>query len=335
MCSMPPVKKTRLVCISHKEDLDGLGSAALVRQATGAEPVLVDYVGQMAKIQEISEDLTLRVLHVCDLGLSKRNENEFVDIMARLRRRHVRVIYVDHHDIQPEIVDKLVALGVKVIHSTEECTSVQVYHMYERRLPLGSSFIATCAAITDYMDSAPLASKLLQVYDRQFALISATVLTYNIVGHQKDSDYLLYLVDQLTGLKFPHEIPDMYEQARVQVGYLADTMRRVRSGYKKMRNLAHMEITDAGASGAVNFVLGFSGKPVGVAYKERIDYGSYAVSIRGARDLNIHLGRVVNSLAAEFGGTGGGHAVACGASLPKKQMKAFLRALNEKLGESL
>lgn len=332
---MGSVKKTRLVCISHKEDLDGLGSAALVRQATGAEPVLVDYVGQMTKIQEISEDLSLKVLHICDLGLSKKNENEFVNIMAKLRRRHVRVIYVDHHDIRPEIITKLVDLGVKVIHSTEECTSVQVYYKYQKRLPLGSSFIATCAAITDYMDNAPLASKVLQIYDRQFALISATVLTYNIVGHQKDSDYLLYLVDQLTELKFPHEIPNAYEQAQIQVGYLADTMERVRHGYKKMHNLAHMEITDTGASGAVNFVLGFSGKPVGVAYKERIDYGSYAVSIRGARDLNVHLGRIVNSLAAEFGGTGGGHAMACGASLPKKHMKAFLRTLNEKLGESL
>ena len=35
---MERVKKTRTVCISHKEDMDGIGSAALVRQATGAEP---------------------------------------------------------------------------------------------------------------------------------------------------------------------------------------------------------------------------------------------------------------------------------------------------------
>lgn len=334
-CFMGSVKKTRLVCISHKEDLDGLGSAALVRQATGAEPILVDYVGQMSKLKEISEDLSLKVLHICDLGLSKKNEAEFVDVMATLRHRHVRVTYVDHHDIRPDIVTKLVDMGVNVIHSTDECTAVQVYHKYEKKLPEGASFIATCAAITDYMDSKPLAAKLLQKYDRQFALISATVLTYNIVGHQKDTDYLLYLVDQLTELKFPHEIPNAYENAQLQVGYLADTMSRVRQGYKKMRNLAHMEMTDTGASGAVNFVLGFSGKPVGVAYKERTEQGAYAISIRGAPDLNVHLGRIVSSLAADFDGTGGGHAVACGALIPKKQMKAFLRTLNERLGKSL
>ena len=332
---MASVKKTRLVCISHKEDMDGIGSAALVRQATGAEPVLVDYVGQMAKIQEVANDLTLKILHICDLGLSKKNENEFVDIMGTLRRRHVRVVYIDHHDIDPDIVAKLVDMGVKVIHDTKECTAVQVYTTYKKKLPKGASFIATCSAITDYMDDAPLASEILQIYDRQFALISATVLTYNIVGHQKDSEYLLYLVDQLTELKFPHQMPNAYENARLQVERLAETMEKVRQGYKKMRNLAHMEITDAGASGAVNFVMGFSGKPVGVAYKERLDYGNYAVSIRGARTVKVHLGRIVNALASELGGTGGGHAMACGALLPKPKMKLFLRALNEKLDNAL
>ena len=331
---MERVKKTRTVCISHKEDMDGIGSAALVRQATGAEPVLVDYVGQMAKIEEVASDAALKLLHICDLGLSKKNEDAFVGIMESLRRRHVRVTYIDHHDLNPEIAERLSGMGVKLVHNTDECTAVQVYHAYRRRLPEGASFIATCAAITDYMDDSPLASSLLQMYDRQFALISATVMTYNIVGHQKDSEYLLYLVDQLTNLKFPHQIPDAFENARLQVERLAETMAKVRRGYKKMRNLAHMEITDAGASGAVNFVLGLSGKPVGVAYKERLDYGNYAVSIRGARSLKVHLGRIVNSLAADLGGTGGGHAVACGALIPKKKMKVFLRELNAKLGES-
>ena len=60
------------------------------------------------------------------------------------------------------------------------------------------------------MEDRPLGSELLQIFDRQFALISATVLTYNIVGHQKDPDYLLYLVDELSESKYPHEIPNSY-----------------------------------------------------------------------------------------------------------------------------
>ena len=71
------------------------------------------------------------------------------------------------------------------------------------------------------MENRPIGEKLLQIYDRQFALISATALTYNIVGHQKDPDYLLYLVDELSESKYPHEIPNFYEFAQIQVGKLA------------------------------------------------------------------------------------------------------------------
>ena len=98
-----------------------------------------------------------------------------------------------------------------------------------------------------------------------------------------------------------------------------------------MKNFGHMEILDSGASGAVNFVLGLSGKDVGVAYKERVDHGIYAVSIRGSKDCKVHLGRIVNSLATELGGSGGGHDKACGAVIPKPKIKKFLREFNKKL----
>ena len=48
------------------------------------------------------------------------------------------------------------------------------YTAYKSKLNDHASFVATCAAITDYMEDRPLGSKLLQIYDRQFALISAT-----------------------------------------------------------------------------------------------------------------------------------------------------------------
>nr|AIE95505.1 Phosphoesterase DHHA1 [uncultured marine thaumarchaeote AD1000_66_F10] len=182
------------------------------------------------------------------------------------------------------------------------------------------------------MENKPVASKLLQMYDRQFALVNATVLTYNIVGHQKDPDYLLYLVDELSESKFPHEIPNTYEFAQIQVGKLAEIMSTVRKSMKVSKNLAHMEVLDSGASGAVNFVLGFSGKDVGIAYKERVDKGIYAVSVRGSPSCKTHLGRLVSSVAADLGGSGGGHDRACGAVIPKEKMKKFLREMNSKLG---
>ena len=324
-------KKTKIVCLSHKEDADGISSAALIRQAFGGYSVLVDYPAQMETLEQIANDEKLKTLFICDLGLSKKFQDQFVDILTNLRKRKVSVTYIDHHDIDPKIKKQLEKIKVKMIHDINECTTVQVYDEYKSKLSDHSSFIAACAAITDYMEDRPKGSKLLQIYDRQFALINATVLTYNIVGHQKDPDYLLYLVEELSESKYPHDIPNTFEFAQIQVGKLAEMIAKVKKGMKITKNLGYMEIMDSGASGAVNFVLGFSGKDVGVAYKERVDHGIYAVSIRGSKNCKVHLGKIINILATDLGGSGGGHDKACGAVIPKSKIKTFIKEFNSKL----
>ena len=323
--------KTKIVCVSHEEDADGICSAALIKQAFGGETILVDYPGMMDSMEPLRNDETLKDVFICDLGLNKKNELEFVELLLTLRKRKVKVTYIDHHELDRKIIHELEQNNVKVLHDTNECTAVQVYNAFKKKLNDHAVFVAACAAITDYMEDRPLGSKALQIFDRQFALISATVLTYNIVGHQNDPDYLLYLVDELSESKYPHEIPNSYEFAQIQVGKLAEIISKVKKSLKVKKNLGYMEIKDSGASGAVNFVLGLSGKDVGVAYKERVDYGIYAVSVRGSKTCKIHLGKLVNKLSTKFGGSGGGHDKACGASIPKSQITKFVNALNTEL----
>jgi RecJ-like exonuclease len=329
----PKTKKTKLVCLSHMEDADGVSSAALVRQAFGGDTLLVDYPGMMPAIEALAKDEKLGALYICDLGISKSNQDKFVEVLSALRKKRISVTYIDHHDMDPEIIKKLQKVKVKIIHDVNECTTVQVHDAFKSKLNDHAAFVAACAAITDYMEDRPKGAKLLQIYDRQFALISATVLTYNIVGHQKDPDYLLYLVEVLSESKYPHEIPNSFEFAQIQVEKLASMIAKVKKSLKTMKNLGYMEILDAGASGAVNFVLGLSGKEVGVAYKERVDHGIYAVSIRGSKSCKVHLGRMVNSLAQEFGGSGGGHDKACGAVIPKDKIMPFIKEFNTRLSQ--
>ena len=326
-------KRTKTLCVSHKEDADGISSAALIKQAFGGDTILVDYPGMMDELEALRNDVKLKKLFICDVGLNKQTNDSFVDLLTELRKKRISVTYVDHHDIDPKVTTKLKKIKVNLIHDISECTAVLVYDAFKKKLSEHSTFIAACGAITDYMENRPIASKLLQMYDRQFALVNATVLTYNIVGHQKDPDYLLYLVDELSESKFPHELPNTYEFAQIQVGKLAEIMSKVRKSMKVSKNLAHMEVLDSGASGAVNFVLGFSGKNVGIAYKERIDKGIFAVSVRGSSSCKTHLGRLVSSVAAKFDGSGGGHDKACGAVIPKDNMKKFLREMNSQLGK--
>ena len=323
-------KRIKTLCVSHMEDADGISSAALIKQAFGGDTILVDYPGMIDALETLRNDNKLKTLFICDLGLNKQNSSYFVDLLTEVRKKHVSVTYVDHHHVEPKIIAQLKKIKVKLIHDTSECTSVLIYDTFKKKLPEHSVFIAVCGAITDYMENRPIASKLLQVYDRQFALINATVLTYNIVGHQRkqDMEYLHYLVDELSESKFPHDIPNTYEFAQIQVGKLAEIISKVKASMKILKNLGYMEVIDSGASGAANFVLGFSRKDVAITYKERVDKGIYAVSVRGSPSCKTHLGKLVSSISAELGGSGGGHDKACGAVIPKDKIKQFVRQMN-------
>ncbi len=100
-------QRTKVICISHKEDADGISSAALIRQAFGGDAILVDYPGQMEAIQQVVLDKKLKSLYICDLGLSKSTQDKFVDIMTTLRKNKIAVTYIDHHDIDPAVVKSL------------------------------------------------------------------------------------------------------------------------------------------------------------------------------------------------------------------------------------
>jgi len=323
--------RTKVVCVSHKEDADGIGAASLIRQAFGGETKLVDYPGLMSELEQLRNNEAIKTLYICDLGLSKTNQEQFVNLLTDLRKKRVSITYIDHHDLDEKIKKQIRKLKVKLIHNIDECTTVQVYNAFKSKLNDHSAFIAACAAITDYMEDRPLGSKTLQKFDRQFALLEATVLTFTIVSHQKDSEYLLYLVDELSESKYPHDIPNAFEFARIQAERISNVIQKVKENMKTMKNLAYMEVTDSGASMVVNFVLGMSGKDVGVSYKFREDNGIYAVSIRGSRKCKIHLGKIINVLATELGGSGGGHDKACGAVIPKDKITTFLKKFNSKL----
>ena len=43
--------RTKIICVSHKEDADGIGAASLIRQAVGGETRLVDYPGLMNELE--------------------------------------------------------------------------------------------------------------------------------------------------------------------------------------------------------------------------------------------------------------------------------------------
>jgi single-stranded-DNA-specific exonuclease len=66
--------------------------------------------------------------------------------------------------------------------------------------------------------------------------------------------------------------------------------------------------------------------------------GGVKVSARGTQDLirkGVNLSEAMSIVSAEFGGAGGGHDIAAGATIPENTKEEFIRRLNQFIGEQL
>jgi len=324
-----------IVCVSHKEDADGICSGAIIKAAFDASKVvLVDYSDLIVKLEKVvSSSDKIEQLFICDLSLSKKNEQKFVELLAKIASTGTEVTYIDHHDITKEIVQGLKKAGVVLVHTIEECTSVQAYARYKKKLPAHAAFLAAMGALTDYMESKPIASGIIPRFDRQFLMLEATTLSYMISANQHNDEFLVKAVDTLAKMKYPHDIKGGFEIAEKYAKSVARAVETIQEAIVKLDNVAHAPSSvDLSSSMVVNFVLGSSGKPVAMVYKLKNDIESYIFSIRGAADCKIHLGRLVNEVASSLGGSGGGHDRACGAVIPKDKLEEFIKTVDKRAG---
>ena len=316
----------KTVCISHKEDLDGLGAAALVKQATGAKTILVDYMEKMDVLRNLSS-LDATDLYICDLGTSVTEEEEFCDILKGQCDSGVNVTYIDHHAISDKTKKKLINSGVVLVHDIQECTSVQVFFLLREKLSSESFFTAACAAVTDYMEDKPKASDLLMMTDRSLALYNSSILYYHINSIQDRDDLLQKTVSALSKDKTAFEISGASGNAEAEIMKVMNTVQHMKNNHIKMNGLAYYEASvDAGS--VINFMPGITGRQICVSYR-KTNNEIYAVSVRGPVNGKIHLGKLVGRIANAHGGTGGGHSMACGAGIPIGKIKPFLNELNK------
>ena len=411
-----------VVCLSHREDVDGILSAALIKAVSKTKRiqiVLADYANIISKLQKISaaasgasdtsnisalsvsqnstnfSDRRLRSdnskentklltsdlenanpttkedsnksnnnsgsgsisptststttsttttasigigkpqrLFICDLGLSKKTEDKFLGLLKEIISKGIKVTYFDHHDINDELRKKLKKTGVTLIHSVEECTSVQIYNKYKNKLDSHAAFFAASAALTDYMECRPLASAIMSRYDRQFLMLEATALSYMISSNQHNEEFLVNAVNTLSEMKYPHEIEGGFAIAERYAKKVADGVRIVQDSIAVKKKVAYTQsISDLSASVIVNFVLGISEKPVAMVYRLKDDINSYIISIRASKACDVHLGRIVNEVASNLGGSGGGHEKACGAVIPKGRLEDFINAIDKHVGK--
>lgn len=318
-----------IVCVSHKEDVDGIVSASMIKSIFNAYPFLADYTDFIDTLKHVAKMQDAEQLFICDLGLSKANEKEFIEILHDLRKKGIDITYIDHHDLPDEVKSMLKSNGINLIHTIDECTSVQIYDRFYDKLPKRFALLAVCAAIGDTMKNRPLANKLYRKYDKQFAFFEATSLSYAIYDNQHNMDFLLSLVNELVTAT-PHEIGGILDSAKNYAQKVSANLAVIERDAKIMRNIVHVQTHDLSTSIVANMLLAsYQDAQAAVAYKEK--NGNYVLSMRGSDASTHHLGRIVNKLSLELGGSGGGHEKACGALIPKQKFSEFLEKVDSML----
>jgi oligoribonuclease NrnB/cAMP/cGMP phosphodiesterase (DHH superfamily) len=314
-------------CLSHRKDVDGLGSASLSVAATGGEVVLSDYDDLVENLRGIPDDAERVVLS--DLGADTADFPEFLEQMARLAS-HAKVTYIDHHFMSEGAKRKLRKAGVQVVHDTSECASMLTYKTFKDQLPERARLIALCGAVTDYMDDSPMAKKMMEQSDRQFVLLEASMLSYALGRMEGREGFPEMVVRELSGMKHPHEIPGVPQAAVEELEKVAQLGEFVKAHGTKKGRLAYMVTVQYSTGNIAKLLIGAFEVPVGMAMKEK-KKGWYEVSLRGTSECKVHLGRTVAKISASMGGSGGGHRKAAGCRIPVTKVDELIGALAKKV----
>jgi DHHA1 domain len=314
-------------CLSHRKDVDGLGSGSLAVAATGGQIILSDYDDMVENLRKVPDDAERVVLS--DLGADSADFPEFLKEMQRIAK-NAEVTYIDHHYMSEVAKRKLRKAGVQVVHNVRECASMLTYKTFKDALPEGARLNALFGAVTDYMDDSPMGKKMMERSDRHFVLLEATMLSLAL-GRKADEDgFPERVVGELSRMRLPHEIEGVPSAAVEQLEREAALAEEVKAGGTKKGSLAYMVTAQYSTGNVAKLLIGAFDVPVGVAMKEK-QPGWYEVSLRSTSESRIHLGRTISKVAARLGGSGGGHRKAAGCRVPVTRAEEMLDALSRKI----
>jgi RecJ-like exonuclease len=314
-------------CISHRKDVDGLGSGALAVAATRGEIILSDYDDLIDNLRKVPDDADRLV--ITDLGTDSADFREYLAEIKRIAKR-AEVTHIDHHFMSEQAKRQLRKAGVRLVHDTTECASILAYKTFKDALPERARLIALCGAVTDYMDDAPLAKKLMEQGDRHFVLMEASMLSFALGGMEAKAGFPEMVVHELAKMKSPHEIEGVPEAAVEELRRVAGLGDFVKANGKKEGRLAYMVTSQYSTGQVAKLLIGAFDVPVGVALKQKQE-GWYEVSLRSTSESRVHLGRTIAKISERLGGSGGGHRRAAGCRVPASRMNEMISALAKKV----
>ncbi len=315
----------KAVCITHGDDVDGLVCAVYLANLRMASTILVNYdelEGALRKIQP-----PVKEVYLCDLNIRDAVCPEIVEIAA-----FAKTTIIDHHPTAEDILGNLQRAGVALIHNTNDCASVLLSDHFRGELTHEELRLAAYAAISDQFEEGPLASRLLSEFDKQLVQHEALILTHAL-AKEHSMPFKLAVIEELKKCIPPHSIDRVAEAALSYLDTATEIVRLLPKEAVKLGKLAYIESKERVSTGTMaNLLLDALDIDVGVSYKT-VGADVLNISVRGRRGFGTHLGDTTRQLAQKYGGFGGGHKLASGASIPAGKLRKFLLSFEEELAQ--
>ncbi|MEM1610671.1 MAG: hypothetical protein QXQ57_03365 [Sulfolobales archaeon] len=312
-------KFSRDLCVvSHEEDIDGIGSAAVAIKGMKIRCIyLTGYFRDEWLLLGRKIDGRCRYKRSIELLITDLNPNvEMIETLDRslAKCEDKRVIWIDHHVWSEEALSRARALGYIETHINRSMTATEnVIHYLGLEKMIDIRVIAYLSRDTDYgIFSHPLSEPL------------TDVIRYSLYK-KGDKRFLIKLARKFSkGIIWDHEIDSIWAEAKREKEKIIEDLRRntvIRDikGYKALFLISDPMISSKIAireAGVKGYDIAF------------IVYRNGAVTIaRGSENINCA------EIAMRFGG--GGHPHIAGAQIDRKLVEAGLEEVIRYISERL
>jgi len=300
-------------------DCDGMCSAALVLAARPSSNVF------FTKPSKILEDLRgirdyERVV-ICDIAVPETRTEDVLATLRELSSSSRDLLYIDHHPLPEGFV-----APDFFIHSTRACAAELTYREFRCQIPKDMSRIAIYGAIGDYIDNTELIQLLLLDWDKRTLYFESGLLNQGLDNIRHDYDFKRRVVAELSRNMLPSS-DDALARAAIEQTFHEEEMRNeIAKQVKTLGKIAYVLNIKGSLGKAAIYARAETGLKIGIAGEEEGE--SIDMSLRTTEE-GMDLNRVLRRVAPSFGGTGGGHPKAAGATIPADKFQLFIKALDE------
>jgi archaea-specific RecJ-like exonuclease len=312
------------ICFSHMEDPDGVISGALIKQAFNSKIYLVNYRNFLNELRKIEKNKNLTELIICDLELKPNNSIDILKIIGNLSIRNVSIFFIDHHNLNSKIEEKLKKFNVRIINSEDECTSSLIYENFSEKLKENSLLLTACGCITDNREKGTVGKKILKKNDMMFFNLNSSLIWFYIKNNQNNLKKLLDIVDHFNNNYYPLEIQNIFDESKSFSTEISNSINKINDQTNNFRNFGCMEIFDGKLEFTAEKILSLSEKNISLVYRKTSKNSSDELIILSNNTCTKNIGNITNQLASIYDGSGGGDPKKSAAVIPDNNFEKFL-----------